>query len=59
MILASDGWLSMMLSGLATEPWLTEMVKLGSAPGPELPLPWLTAQAITAATSSTARVAAR
>ena len=34
MILASDGWLSMMLSGLATEPWLTEMVKLGSAVGP-------------------------
>ena len=37
MSLASDGWLSMMLSGLATEPWLTEMVKLGSVAGPELP----------------------
>jgi hypothetical protein len=32
--LASVGWLSMMLSGLATEPWLTEMVKLGSGPEP-------------------------
>ena len=37
MSLASDGWLSMMLSGLATVPWLTEMVKLGSDAGPELP----------------------
>ena len=54
MILASEGWLSMMLSGLATEPWLTEMVKLGRAAELEPPLPWLTAQAITAATSSTA-----
>jgi hypothetical protein len=27
----------MMLSGLATEPWLTEIVKPGSADGPELP----------------------
>ena len=32
----------MMLSGLATVPWLTEIVKLGTAAGPELP--WVTAQ---------------
>ncbi len=32
-----DDWLSMMLSGLATEPWLTEMVKLGSDVDPEPP----------------------
>jgi len=40
----------MMLSGLATLPWLTEMVKLGSAAGFELPL--VTAQ-ITAAMART------
>ena len=37
MSLASEDWLSMMLSGLATEPWLTEIVKLGRAAGAELP----------------------
>ena len=31
--MASEGSLSMMLSGLATLPWLTEIVKLGSAAG--------------------------
>ena len=30
MVFASEGWLSMMLSGLATLPWLTEIVKPGS-----------------------------
>ena len=57
MILASDGWLSMMLSGLATEPWLTEMVKLGSAAEPELP-PAVTAQMIRAMTTRAAAAAA-
>jgi hypothetical protein len=33
MSFASADWLSMMLSGLATEPWLTEMVKLGRDAG--------------------------
>jgi hypothetical protein len=50
MIFASEGWLSMMLSGLATEPWPTEMVKLGSAAGPELPP--VVAQATTPTTAA-------
>ena len=51
----SDGWLSMMLSGLATVPWLTEIVKLGTAAGPELP--WVTAQMMSPMTMSTATAA--
>ena len=56
MSLASDGWLSMMLSGLATEPWLTEMVKLGSVVDPELPpvVAQTTTPTITAKTSAAA-----
>jgi hypothetical protein len=54
--LASEGWLSIMLSGLATDLWLTEMVKLGSAAGPELPpvVAQTTTPAITARTSAAA-----
>ncbi len=44
----------MMLSGLATVPWLTEMVKFGSVAGPELPLPWVTAQMMRATATMTA-----
>ena len=51
--MASDGWLSMMLSGLATVPWLTEIVNLGSAAGPELP-PRVTAQMMSPITMTTA-----
>ena len=51
MSFSSDGWLKMMLSGLATVPWLTEMVKLGRGVGPELP--WVTAQMMRAATTMT------
>jgi hypothetical protein len=43
MILASDGWLSMMLSGLATAPALTEIVKPGSGAAEPEPPPRLTA----------------
>jgi len=54
--LASEVWLSMMLSGLATEPWLTEMVKLGSVVGSELPpvVAQTTTPTITARTSAAA-----
>jgi hypothetical protein len=56
MSLASAGWLSMMLSGLATEPWLTEMVKLGSVVGVDLPpvVAQTTTPTITARTSAAA-----
>ena len=54
--MASEVWLSMMLSGLATEPWLTEMVKPGSAAGPVLPpvVAQTTTPTITARTSAAA-----
>ena len=42
--MASEGWLSMMLSGLATLPWLTEIVNPGSAAEVPEPVPRLTAQ---------------
>src|SRR5262249_4186597 len=56
----SDGWLSMMLSGLATEPWLTEMVKLGSADElvpatTQVTTPMITARTAAAAASSCRR----
>ena len=54
MSLASEGSLSMMLSGLATLPWLTEIVKLGSAAGFELPLVTAHAMAPMATTRTTA-----
>jgi hypothetical protein len=46
----------MMLSGLVTEPWLTEIVKAGSAAGPELPpvVAHTTTPTITAGTSAAA-----
>jgi hypothetical protein len=53
MSFASEGWLSIMLSGLATVPWLTEMVNLGSCPGPDDPEP-TTAQIIRAITTAAA-----
>ena len=54
MSLASEGSLSMMLSGLATLPWLTEMVKLGSAAWLEPPRVTAQTTAATATTRTTA-----